>query len=232
MTTLGKLVVTLIIVVLAAIAALVYFVHKSAESAESAMSAASQATSTPQTYGMVEYTDPTYGFTFWYPQALAVTASTTNDAKSFPGGTAVERINVGTQGGTSVSVVQSPSSTITDEPNGHASPIAQTKYFYDITSGQWMIAYPEGSQTGGSSATTTANVSKTTIAGLPMLPSSARFDTTIVPLSTTEFLVIQDGGGSGFTSQLAQTIAPAGATVDPAARSRALQAESAAYASE
>ena len=186
-------------------------------------------TTPPDTYGMTEYTDPTYGFSFWYPSTLTVTASTTDDSTSFPGGTQVERLQVGTLGGAYIAVVDSPESTITDEPNGHASPIAQTKYFYDSASGQWMVAYPEGSQTGTGGATTTADTSKTTIAGLPMLPSSARFDTTIIPLSTTQFLVIGDGGGSSFTSQLAQTVASAGATVDPSAESAALQAEAAAY---
>lgn len=180
------------------------------------------------TYGMVEYSDPN-GFTFWYPGNLTVTASTTDDSTSFPGGTETERLQIGTPGGTYIAVVNSPESTITDEPNGHAAPIAQTEYFYDGATGQWMVAYPEGSQTGGSSATTTADVSNTTVGGLPMLPSSARFDTTIIPLSTTEFLVVADGGGSPFTAQLARTVAASGTEVDPTALGAALQAESNAY---
>lgn len=181
------------------------------------------------TYGMTEYSDPN-GFTFWYPSSFTVSASSTNDSTSFPGGTEIERLTVGDEGGTYIAVVQSPGSTITDEPNGHAAPIAQTKYFYDSTTGQWMVAYPEGSQTGTSSATTTASASQNTVGGLPMFPSSARFDTTIIPLSTTEFLVIGDGGGSTFTSQLAQTVAASGASVDPTMLGNALQAESGAYA--
>lgn len=188
-------------------------------------------TTPADTFGMVEYTDPTYGFTFWYPSALTVTASTTNDSTSFPGGTQVERLQVGTLGGPYVAVVMSPGSTITDEPNGHASPIAQTKYFYDASTGQWMVAYPEGALSSGPDATTTANVSVMTIGGLPMLPSGARFDTTIIPITHTEFLVIADGGGSPFTSQLTATVAAAGATIDPSALSAALQAEMTAYGS-
>lgn len=189
---------------------------------------ASSTTTTPETYGMAEYTDPN-GFSFWYPGSLAVTATTTDDSASFPGGTEVERLDVGTEGSTYIAVVSSPASTITDEPNGHASPINQTKYFYDASSGKWMRAYPEGSPTGAGGATTTADVSKTTIGGLPMLQSGARFDTTIIPLSTTEFLVIGDGGGSSFTSQLAQTVATSGASVDPSGESSALQAETNAF---
>lgn len=228
MTNLGRLVVGLIIVIIVVIAALVYVARNSSPPA----APSAQATSTPQTYGMSEYTDPTYGFTFWYPASLQIVASSTNSTTTFPGGTDVERLDVGEQGGVYLSLVQSASSTITDEPNGHAAPIAQTKYFYNVASTTWMVAYPEGSQTGTGGATTTADVSKTTIAGLPMLPSGARFDTTIIPLSTTEFLVVQDGGGSSFTDELAQTVAPAGASVDPSTLSSALQAEAAAYANQ
>ncbi len=181
------------------------------------------------TYGMTEYIDHN-GFTFWYPSALTVSASTTNDTTSFPGGTQVERLTIGQQGGTYIAVVQSPNSTITDEPNGHASPISQTKLFLDASSGQWMKAFPEGSQTGSGGATTTADASAHTVGSLLIFPSGARFDTNIIPLTNTEFLVIADGGGSSFTAQLAQTVAPTGAIVDPTILGNALQAESAAYA--
>ena len=56
-----------------------------------------------------------------------------------------------------------------------------------------------------------------------MLPSSARFDTTIIPLSTTQFVVVQDGGGSAFTNELARTVAAAGAHVEAAVLADALQ---------
>ncbi|MDR3571508.1 MAG: hypothetical protein P4L81_04920 [Candidatus Pacebacteria bacterium] len=184
-------------------------------------------TTPAQTYGMTHYTDTANGFSFWYPSSIAITATTTNDTKAFPGGTEIAKLQVGEQGGTYIAVVYSPASTITDEPNGHASPIAQTKYFYDASAGKWMTAFPEGSPTG-KSATTTADVSRTTIGGLPMLQSGARFDTTIIPLSTTKFLVIGDGGGSMFTSQLASTVSGSG-TVDQNALSAALQTEANAY---
>ena len=185
-----------------------------------------------QTYGMSVYTDPTYGFSFWYPGTLQVTATSTQDKTDFPGGVAVETLQIGSMGGTSIIVVNSPMSTITDEPANHASPIAQTKYFYDSTSGQWMVTYPQGTTDGSTAATTTANVSKTTMSGLVMLPSGRRFDTTIIPLSTTQFLVVSDGGGSTFTSELAQTVTQAATSVDPSTQEAALQAEAAAYAKQ
>src|ERR1700733_3515539 len=118
MTSFGRLVIALLIVIVVAVAAVVIWRTGSSTPVPTTV-----ATSTPQTYGMAEYTDPTYGFTFWYPSALAVTASSTNDSTSFPGGVQVERLQVGTPGGTYIAVVNSPQSTITDEPNGHAAPI-------------------------------------------------------------------------------------------------------------
>jgi hypothetical protein len=180
---------------------------------------------------MSRYVDAKYRFSFWYPRALRITVTATNDDARFPGGVAVETVQVGSAGGISLYVVNSPQSTITDEPNGHAAPIAQTKYFYDASSQRWMVAYPEGTDGGGGGAPAPApaDVSKTTIGGLPMLPSGARFDTTIIPLSTTQFVVVQDGGGSAFTNELARTVAAAGARVEAAALSAALRAEALAY---
>jgi hypothetical protein len=185
-----------------------------------------------QTYGMRQYVDAKYHFSFWYPRALQITATTGQSRRSFPGGTNVKTLAVGEPGGISISFVVSRQQTITDEPNGHAAPIAQTKYFYDAASDRWMVAFPEGDSLFGGGGPKPADVSKTTIGGLPMLPSGARFDATIIPLSTTLFIVVKDGGGSGFTRQLASTVAPAGARISPAALSAALKAEADAYAKQ
>jgi hypothetical protein len=178
---------------------------------------------------MSRYVDAKYRFSFWYPSALGITVTATNDDAHFPGGVVVETLQVRPAGGISLYVVNSPQNTITDEPNGHAAPIPQTKYFYDAASQRWMVTYPEGTDGGGSAAPAPADVSKTTIGGLPMLPSGARFDTTIIPLSTTQFIVVQDGGGSEFTNELARTVAAAGARVEATALSAALRAEALGY---
>ena len=190
----------------------------------------STSTTPSETYGMSQYVDSTYGFSFWYPNTLQMTTTTTNDGTGFPGGVAVEMLQVGPAGGITIYVVNSTTSNITDEPANHASPIAQTQYFYDSASGKWMVDYPQGKNEGGSAATTTADVSKTTISGLVMLPSGRRFDTTIIPLSITQFLVIGDGGGSSFTPQLAETVARTGASVNASVETAALEAEATADA--
>jgi hypothetical protein len=177
---------------------------------------------------MRQYVDANFRFSFWYPAALPITAAAGNDDNSLPGGIVVETVQIA-GGDISLYVVNSPQSTITDEPNGHAAPIPQTKYFFDAASQRWMVAYPEGTDGGGNSAPAPADVSKTTVGGLPMLPSGARFDTTIIPLSTTQFVVVQDGGGSAFTNELAHTVAAPGAHVDAAVLADALHAEAMAY---
>jgi len=143
-------------------------------------------TTTPtDTYGMSKYTDSIYGFSFWYPRTQKVTSVAMQDDTIFPGGTAEENLQIGLMGGTSIYVVNSPSSTITDEPNGHASPIAQTKYSYVNLSKQWMVSSPEGTDTGEQATSPKpANISQTTMSGLFMLPSGRRFDTTIIPLNS------------------------------------------------
>ena len=183
---------------------------------------------------MSEYVDTAYGFSFWYPNDLQVTSSTAPDDGSFPGGITVETLIVGAEedAGPSIAVVNSPTKSITDEPADHASPISQTKYFYDVVSQKWMVAFPQGTDDGSSAATTTADVSSKTMGGLLMLPSGRRFDTTIIPLSTTRFLVISDGGGSSFTRQLAETVSLADTSVTDSVQGASLQAEAAAYAQQ
>ncbi|HEY5220869.1 MAG TPA: PKD domain-containing protein [Candidatus Paceibacterota bacterium] len=222
------IVIIVIVVVIAGILGYVLWAPKTPT--QTALPTTTSTSTTPsETYGMSQYTDPTYGFSFWYPSALLITTTTTNDSTDFPGGVAVETVQVGPTGGIAMYVVNSTSSMITDEPANHASPIAQTQYFYDSASGRWMVDYPQGTNGGGSAATTTANASKTTISGLVMLPSGRRFDTTIIPLSTTQFLVIGDGGGSSFTPQLAETVAEAGASINASTETGALQTEATAY---
>lgn len=178
---------------------------------------------------MRQYVDANYHFSFWYPAALPITVAAANDDARFPGGVTVETVQVGSGGDVSLYVVNSPQSTITDEPNGHAAPIPQTKYFFDAASQRWMVAHSEGTDGGGSAAPAPADVSKTTVGGQPMLPSGARFDTTIIPLSTTQFVVVQDGGGSAFTNELARTVAAPGVHVDATVLADALNAEAMAY---
>ena len=186
------------------------------------------AASAAQTYGMKQYVDKKYGFSFWYPASLKVTVTASNDDKNFPGGVRVETLQIGEPGGVAVHVVNSPQGAITDEPNGHAAPIPQTELFMDAAMQMWMLRFPEGDSSGKPVEAKGIDLSKKTIGGLPMVATGARFNTTIVPLSKARFVVVQDGGGSAFTPQLAATIAAAAAKVNASALAKALQALAAA----
>jgi hypothetical protein len=181
-----------------------------------------------QTYGMRQYIDKNYGFSFWYPGSLKVTVTAANDTTSFPGGTLVETLQVGDPGGVVIHVVNSSQGAITDEPNGHAAPIPQTELFMDAAMQIWMLRYPEGDSAGKPVEPKAIDPSKKTIGGLPMVATGARFDTTIIPLSKTRFVVVQDGGGAGFTAELAATVAAVNAKVSADAQAKALQAEATA----
>jgi hypothetical protein len=187
------------------------------------------AASAVQTYGMKQFVDKNYGFSFWYPGSLKVTVTASNDTTSFPGGTLVETVQVGDPGGVVLHVVNAPQGAITDEPKGHAAPIPQTELFMDAAMQIWMLRYPEGDSAGKPVEPKAIDPSKKTIGGLPMVATGARFDTTIIPLSKTRFVVVQDGGGAAFTAELAATVAAANAKVSGAVQQKALQAEAAAF---
>jgi hypothetical protein len=178
---------------------------------------------------MKQFADKKYGFSFWYPASLKVTVTASNDDKSFPGGVLVETLQVGEPGGVAVRVVNSPQGAITDEPNGHAAPIAQTELFMDAAMQMWMLRFPEGDGSGKPVEAKGIDLSRKTINGLPMVATGARFNTTIIPLSKTRFVVVQDGGGSGFTTQLAATVTATGGKVSAAAQAKVLQAEATAF---
>jgi hypothetical protein len=182
-----------------------------------------------QTYGMTQFVDKNYGFSFWYPGSLKVTSTTSNDTTSFLGGTLVESLQVGDPGGVVLHVVNSPQGSITDEPKGHAAPIPQTELFMDAAMQIWMLRYPEGDSAGKPVEPKAIDPSKKTIGGSPMVATGARFDTTIIPLSKTRFVVVQDGGGAAFTAELAATVATSGAKVSADVQAKALQAEAAAF---
>jgi len=93
----------------------------------------------------------------------------------------------------------------------------------------WMVRFPEGDGSGKPVEAKGIDLSRKTINGLPMVATGARFNTTIIPLSKTRFVVVQDGGGSGFTTQLAATVTATGGKVSAAAQAKVLQAEATAF---
>jgi hypothetical protein len=174
------------------------------------------------THGLALFSDPEFGFTFWYPANLIVhVTDIQDDTAAYPGAVLKRGMSVGTEGGITIFEAESPNSTITDQPNGHAGPISQAKYFYD-QAGTLMLAWPEGpccqNQTG---ATSTVTIDTRTLDGLPILGSGQRFDSRIIPLSHTKFLISGDGGGMS-ASPLPQTVLLTGSVVKPSVLSAIL----------
>ncbi|HUX36160.1 MAG TPA: hypothetical protein VMV71_03975, partial [Candidatus Paceibacterota bacterium] len=125
--------------------------------------------------------------------------------------------------------VSSANGSITDYPG--AAPFPPVNYFWDGIAKKWMVSWPEGNTSGQFVATTTADIVKKTMSGLPMLPSPSRFDTSIIPLSSNKFIVVSDGGGAN-AYYLAQTVTPIGGSVYSPEQNAALKEESDAYAGQ
>ena len=160
--------------------------------------------------GMQEYTDAHFGFSFWYPNGWQVTTVTNPPfGAQIQNGTIVRKLSVGNASDTWAIVIEevnSPTRTITD--TGGAGPFGPVTYYFDTSSSIWMTVTGKLAA-GVPFATTTANVSINTIGGLPMFSGTSRFDTTIIPISTSasdgNFLVISDGGTVNATA-LAKTV--------------------------
>jgi hypothetical protein len=200
----------------------------------------STTTSTPSLIvpTMQEYTDADFGFSFWYPNGWQVTTVTNPPfGAQIQNGTIVRKLSVGNASDTWAIVIEevnSPTMTITD--TGGAGPFGPVTYFFNTPQSTWMKVTGEESA-GVPVATTTADVSVDTMGGLPMFSGTSRFDTTIVPLNTQNFLVVSDGGTVNATA-LAKTITPTNPSVIPSAvapvseaeQTQIIQAEESAFA--
>ena len=71
---------------------------------------------------MSRYVDVKYRFSFWHLSALRITVAAANDEARFPGGVTVETVQVGSPGGVSLYVVNSPQSTIVLDMDFSESP--------------------------------------------------------------------------------------------------------------
>ena len=168
--------------------------------------------------GMSEYTDRTFGFSFWYPGSWAVTDPSTKDSYlSLAGGKVVKSIFIGSRNdngdGILIQEFTSSAKSITDNSDCGPADDCPTSltYRFDPSIHSWL------SQTTNHGGAITAKVLTTfdnSMGGLHLLKGMARFgDDIIVPLSASNFLVISPGY-AGATNQ-----APLAATVlatDPA----------------
>jgi len=179
--------------------------------------------------GMKEYTDSSFGFSFWYPSTWTVTTPVNPPfGVQVTGGTVVATLGLQPAGQTypfiQIKEVHSVNRTVTD--TGGAGPIGPITYYFDPTTHLWMTT--SAITTGTTNVTTPANISINTMGGLHMFGGTSRFDTSIIPLSAENFVIVDDGGGANATP-LAKTVValdPSVATPDSAAvQTQTIQAE-------
>ena len=141
----------------------------------------------------------------------------------------VKYLEVGKAGDVYVFEVSSPKGMLTDNPG--AAPLPPVNYSWNVADKTWMISWPEGTPSGKLASTTTATINKKTMSGLPMLPGTSRFNTSIIPLNSNKFVVVSDGGGVS-ADYLARTVTPIGGSIDSPEQSAVLKAEADAYAGQ
>lgn len=180
-----------------------------------------------RTFGLKQYTDRNFGFSFWYPGNWEVREKPWTDKDKFPGSNVVKYLEVGPAGGIYVFEVSSPKGMITDNPGAEFLP--PVNYSWDTADKTWMISWPEGNTSGQFVSTTTASTTVKTMSGLPMLAGTSRFHTSIIPLSKDKFVVVGDGG-EAIADYLARTVTPIGGSIDSPEQSAVLKAEADAYA--
>ena len=169
----------------------------------------STAQTTLSVSGMSKYIDTDFGFSFWYPSGWTVTKSSTMSSVDIRDAEYKEKLFVSNGKGDTVvvAVFSSTNRSITD--SGGAGPFGPVRYYFDPNTHLWMkVGQPDGAPSEFINATTTANVSIRTMGGLYMLAGTTRYNTSIIPLSAQNFVVVNDDSGlpGGGARNLARTI--------------------------
>lgn len=227
-----------------------WYVHS--QNSTSQPSIVQLATTTPQSQtslsGMSEYTDSSFGFSFWYPSGWTIEgwpAGGNNGPGSSAYGGTVEKVFDVEGGSLRISVVEVHSAAgRIDLPAGACGSCAALSYFFDAASHTWMMQYPQGvggapdmtqAQLQQSMAPTSANVSDNTMGGLHLFNGNDRFGSTIIPLSADNFLYIfaNSQGEIQLERPLARTVVATDQSVatpvSAAQQIQTIQAEQQAY---
>ncbi len=154
---------------------------------------------------MTQFTDSTFGFSFWYPSSWTVTQEPVGSADDngwFQGGTVVKRLNVfgpelpsGAEGVT-IEEFHSAGLSITElGQTKSASPVGVDEtIFFDPHTHLWMSKNLTDAPSGNAPAGTISVIDVTannTMGGLHIFYGGKRFGAeSIVPLSANNFLVI------------------------------------------
>lgn len=147
--------------------------------------------------GMRQYTDSSFGFSFWYPSSMQVTktqpqlnsGSSVNDS-TIMNGPNTQILGVITAPEFTAYEVYSPDMSILSSVDPGPSGSDYDKYFFDTQTHTWMYA-SDGGPTGVAGGTTAADTSNNTIGGLHVFNGYTRFGyKVIIPLSANDFIVV------------------------------------------
>jgi len=152
--------------------------------------------------GMKQYTDPGFGFLFYYPSSWTMQNSATRN--SYTGGNVQKTLTITPPNGTTGDVVTidefySPTREITiardvcSPTNG--SFVAAHRYYFDTNTRTWMVEVPaytgqserDGSTYSVPASTKAADISNNTMGGLHML--GAGCSGYVIPLSAKNFVI-------------------------------------------
>lgn len=179
--------------------------------------------------GMSEYTDSSFGFSFWYPNSWDV--STVARSQYTGEGEINKTIAItNPQGEIVLDEVNDPNGAITV---GNPTKTGENEdYYFSVTSGVWVYETDQTSG-GGYLQSRSADVSDNTMGGLHMFTGGGTFGENIaVPLSVANFVVAEATGEN--TEPLMATIiatSPVVATpVSTAQQTAVIEAEANAYA--
>ncbi len=186
--------------------------------------------------GMSKYTDTDLGVLFYAPANLMLQADTRQAG-------CLNLINPSDKGagypsnpGTWITICKKTASTYTE--TGYWG--NKIYYAYDTGLNRWMYAEigPGADDLGGESvATTTANITATTLTGEPIFVGTGAhsFSDRIVPLDSKTFLTVNEGiwgedfAPDSFLDRFVQTFARVNGVVDTAKLQQALKNEQTAY---
>ncbi len=169
---------------------------------------------------MSKYIDSDFGFSFWYPNDWQVINGDVEQKKE--GGSRSKNLIItgphpSGNGKASITMIKFKSSTssltesvATKLANGTGK---DQKYFFDFDTKKWMQVDLTPLLKGELVATTTADISRKTMGGLPMLPGGLPDNANVViPINTQSFLIIGSFGDNYIDGQyLVNTIVP----IDP-----------------
>jgi hypothetical protein len=169
--------------------------------------------------GMRQYTDVSFGFSFWYPSDWHVDLSAAQDSLLEDGSLSMKIIVSSPKSpndGIAIEEFVSHRTSIKDNSScGPSDACASAlQYYFDAPTHTWMVTR-WGFGPNLPESTAAANVSNNSMGGLHILQGNARFgDDVIVPLSATHFVVVRNvSAGTNQVSYLAKTIVALDPTV-------------------